>query len=221
MTWTPAEGGGGGLEKWGSVSGPLFCVTTDVGAKGKGTQNLARKSFSTNNSPPPPPHLSSQNDQRDVGVILSHRCWVDPPPPRHGRSGTPALNPPPPPVTAAKEGGGWENGLPCHPPPQSNFLPALGLAVSGGGGGWGCGRAFGQSCRRSVGRGWGATTSTSSNRPLLGAADTHTAHHATFSTAPTYRPLGSANAETTPAGAPAAAADRTQRPDATCEGMNG
>ena len=33
--------------------------------------------------------------------------------------------------------------------------------------------------------------------------------------------LGSANAETTPAGAAAAAADRTQRPDATCEGKNG
>ena len=33
--------------------------------------------------------------------------------------------------------------------------------------------------------------------------------------------LGSANAETTPARAPAAAADRTQRPDATCEGKNG
>ena len=32
---------------------------------------------------------------------------------------------------------------------------------------------------------------------------------------------GSANAETTPAGAPAAAADRTQRPDATREGKNG
>ena len=33
--------------------------------------------------------------------------------------------------------------------------------------------------------------------------------------------LGSANAETTPGRAPAAAADRTQRPDATCEGKNG
>ena len=32
---------------------------------------------------------------------------------------------------------------------------------------------------------------------------------------------GSANAETTAARAPAAAADRTQRPDATCEGTNG
>ena len=58
-------------------------------------------------------------------------------------------------------------------------------------------------------------------RQLLGAADTQTAHPATFSTAPAHQRLGSANAETTPAGAPAAAADRTQRPNATCEGKNG
>ena len=38
---------------------------------------------------------------------------------------------------------------------------------------------------------------------------------------PTHQLLGSANAETTPARAPAAAADRKQRPDATCEGKNG
>ena len=66
-----------------------------------------------------------------------------------------------------------------------------------------------------------ATTSTSSICQLLGAADPQTAHHATFSTAPTHQLLGSANAETTPARAPAAAADRKQRPDATCEGKNG
>ena len=66
-----------------------------------------------------------------------------------------------------------------------------------------------------------ATTSTSSIRQLLGAADTQTAHPATFSTVPTHQPLGSANAETTPARAPAAAADRKQPPDATCEGENG
>ena len=40
-------------------------------------------------------------------------------------------------------------------------------------------------------------------------------------TAPAHQPLGSANAETTPARAPAAVADRKQRPDATCEGKNG
>ena len=66
-----------------------------------------------------------------------------------------------------------------------------------------------------------ATTSTSSIRQLLGAADTKTAHHATFSTVPTHQLLGSANAATTPARAPAAAAGRKQRPDATCEGKNG
>ena len=44
---------------------------------------------------------------------------------------------------------------------------------------------------------------------------------ATSSTAPTHQTLGSANAETTPAGAPAAAAVRTQRPDAAREGKNG
>ena len=58
-------------------------------------------------------------------------------------------------------------------------------------------------------------------RQVLGAADAQTAHPATFSTASAHQLLGSANAETTPAGAPAAAADRTQRPDATCEGESG
>ena len=66
-----------------------------------------------------------------------------------------------------------------------------------------------------------ATTSTSSIRQLLGAADTQTAHHVTFSAAPTHQLLGSAHAEMTPARALAAAADRKQQPDATCEGKNG
>ena len=58
-------------------------------------------------------------------------------------------------------------------------------------------------------------------RQLLGAANAQTAHPPTSSTAPAHQLLGSANAETTPARAPAAAADRTQRPDATCEGKTG
>ena len=41
------------------------------------------------------------------------------------------------------------------------------------------------------------------------------------STAPAHPPLGSANAETTPAGAPAAAADRKQRSDAARDGKDG
>ena len=123
----PPKEGGGGLEKWGSVSGPLFCVRTDVGAKGTGTQDLARKTFSTNNPPPPPPHLSSQNDQRDVGIILSHRCWVAPPPPPARQVGHPRPEPPPSRHGGqGGRGGGWENGLPCHPPPppcRAIFFP--------------------------------------------------------------------------------------------------
>ena len=64
------------------------------------------------------------------------------------------------------------------------------------------------------------TISTSSIRQLLGTATAPMAPAAT-SIAPAHQPLGSANAETTPARAPAAAADRTQRPNATCEGKNG
>ena len=45
MAWAPGEGGGGAFQKWASVPGPLFCVRTDVAAKGAGTQILARKIF--------------------------------------------------------------------------------------------------------------------------------------------------------------------------------
>ena len=65
-----------------------------------------------------------------------------------------------------------------------------------------------------------ATTGTSLVRQLLGAADAQTAHHATFSTAPTHPLLRSANTETTPTRASAAAADRKQQPFATYEGKN-
>ena len=65
---------------------------------------------------------------------------------------------------------------------------------------------------------WGGRGRAGAIHQLLGAADAQTAHPATSSTAPTHQLLGCANAETTPARAPAAAADRTQRPDATCEG---
>ena len=66
-----------------------------------------------------------------------------------------------------------------------------------------------------------AATHTPAVRQLLGPANAQTAHPAATTTAPTHHPLGSANAATTPAGAPAAAADRKQRPNATCGGQNG
>ena len=53
MAWAPGEGGGGGaFQKWASVPGPLFCVRTDVAAKGAGTQILARKNFFHDKNPP-------------------------------------------------------------------------------------------------------------------------------------------------------------------------
>ena len=128
MAWAPGEGRGGGFQKWGSVPGPLFCVRTDVATKGAGTQILARKFFSRKKFPP---HMCSQNDQRDVGIILRHGCWGRTPPPP-GTAGRAAPAQTPPPGTATKEGeggGGWANGLPCHPPPppakQFSSRPAL------------------------------------------------------------------------------------------------
>ena len=59
-----------------------------------------------------------------------------------------------------------------------------------------------------------ATTSTTPTRQPAGAADAQTARPATSSTAPAHQQRGSANTATPPAGAPAASADRTQRPDA-------
>ena len=66
----------------------------------------------------------------------------------------------------------------------------------------------------------GGLWTTGGRRRCVGSTNRQTTL-ATFSTAPAHQRRGSANAETTPAGAPAAAADRTQRPDATCEGKSG
>ena len=116
------------MEKWGSVSGPLFCVRTDVGAEGAGTQKFGlKKLFPPIIPPPPPPHLSSQNDQRDVGVILSHRCWVDDPPPPPARQvGHPR---PEPPLPSRRPRRGWGLGkwasVSPPPPPARSRPPGL------------------------------------------------------------------------------------------------
>ena len=48
----------------------------------------------------------------------------DPPPPQHGRKGSPSANPPPGTATKEGEGGVGQMGFRAIPPPQSNFLPA-------------------------------------------------------------------------------------------------
>ena len=118
------------------------------------------------------------------------------------------------------------------------------LGMTGcGGGGQGCiGRegasgaareavmqAVGGGCQSGWGRGWSVTNAMEAGRGTvagqrLGALEwgggvpppPHTP-----STAPAHQRLGSANAETTPAGAPAAAADRTQRPTQHAKGRTG
>ena len=125
VTWTPAKGGGGGgVGEMGFRVGPfVLCKNGCWRRRRRNTKFWPEKVFSTNNSSPP--HLSSQNDEHDMGIILSHRCWVDPPPPWHGRSGTPALNPPSRHGGQGGGGGGMGFRVTPPPPPQSNFLPAL------------------------------------------------------------------------------------------------
>ena len=144
----------------------------------------------------------------------------------------PTLSDPPPPLFGQSEIFSGAFGASQFRP--KNFFGAFGASNNSGppaGGGGGSAQKHSEAgYGRPVDRGvWAANTVKRPRqqpaqppiRQLLGAADAQTAHPATFRTAPTHQLLGSANAETTPARAPAAAADRTQRPDATCEGKNG
>ena len=90
MAWAPGEGGGGEVPEMGFRAGPVVLCkdrcchqrrrNTNFGLENFFSQKnfFSRKNF--------PPHMCSQNDQRDVGIILSHVCWGrTPPPPWHGR----------------------------------------------------------------------------------------------------------------------------------------
>ena len=49
----PLKEGGGGFQKWASVPGPLFCVRTDVAAKGTRTQILLPSASPPRREPTP------------------------------------------------------------------------------------------------------------------------------------------------------------------------
>ena len=116
---------GGGVGEMGFRVGPfVLCKNGCWRQRHRNTKFGLKKFFPP--IIPPPPHLSNQNDQRDVGFILSHRCWVDPPPPaRQVGHPRPEL---PPPVTAAKEGGGGVGKMGFRvtpPPPAEQFSSRL------------------------------------------------------------------------------------------------
>ena len=74
---------GGGVPEMGSRAGPLvFCKDGCCHQRRRNTNFGPEKFLSPKNFPP---RMCSQNDQRDVGIILRHVCWGRTPPPRHGR----------------------------------------------------------------------------------------------------------------------------------------
>ena len=110
----------------GFCAGPfVLCKDGCCHQRRRNTNFGLEKFFSRKNFPP---HMCSQNDECNVGIILSHVCWGRTPPPPAQQVGLPQPKPPSRHGDQGGEGGGWANGLPCHPPPpQSNFLPAKGL----------------------------------------------------------------------------------------------
>ena len=116
---------GGGAPEMGFRAG-LFVLCKDgcCHQRRRNTNFGPENFFSLKNFPP---HMCSQNDHRDVGIILSHVCWGRTPPlPRHGRKGSPSPNPPP--GTATKEGEGgvgkWAS-VPSPPRKAIFFSPRV------------------------------------------------------------------------------------------------
>ena len=130
--------GGGRVPEMGFRAGPfVLCKDGCCHQRRRNTNFGPEQFFSRKNFPP---HMCSQNDQRDVGIILSHVCWGWTPPPPPGTASRAAPAQTPLPARRPRRGrGGWANGLPCHPPPppQSNFLPAQPLQPWSQDGMWG------------------------------------------------------------------------------------
>ena len=114
---------GGGVPEMGFRAGPfVLCKDGCCYQRRRNTNFGPENFFSLKNFPP---HMCSQNDQRDVGIILSHVCWGWTPPPCTAGRAAPAQTPLP--ARRPRRGRGrlgkWASVPP--PPPQSNFLPAL------------------------------------------------------------------------------------------------
>ena len=115
---------GGGVPEMGFHAGPfVLCKGGCCHQRRRNTNFGPEKKFSLKNFPP---HMCSQNDQRDVGIILSHVCWgrTPPPPPTARQVGQPQ---PKPPSRHGDQGGGggglgkWAS-VPS-PPRKAIFFP--------------------------------------------------------------------------------------------------
>ena len=116
---------GGGVPEMGFRAGPFVLCKDGCCHQRRRNTNFGPENFFSLKKFPP--HMCSQNDQRDVGIILSHVCWGRTPP-LPGTAGRAAPAQTPPPGTATKEGEGEVGQMGFRaippPPPQSNFLPA-------------------------------------------------------------------------------------------------
>ena len=113
---------GGGVPEMGFRAGPFVlckdgCCHQRRRNKNFGPENFfSRKIF--------PPHMCSQNDQRDMGIILSHVCWGRTPPPP-GTAGRAAPAQTPLPARRPRRGrGGLEKWASVPSPPRkASFFP--------------------------------------------------------------------------------------------------
>ena len=131
---------GGGVPEMGFRAGPFVLCKDGCCHQRRRNTNFGPENFFSLKKFSP--HMCSQNDQRDVGIILSHLCWGRTPPPP-GTAGRAAPAQTPLPARRPRRGRGglskWAS-VPSPPPPQSNFLPALALLRWDLW--WGCGASF-------------------------------------------------------------------------------
>ena len=119
MAWAPGEGGGGGPEM-GFRTGPFVLWKDGCCHQRRRNTNFDLDFFSRKNFPP---HMCSQNDQRDVGIILSHVCWGRTPRPGTAGRAAPAQAPLPARRPRRGRGGLGKWASVPSPPRKAIFFP--------------------------------------------------------------------------------------------------
>ena len=130
MAWAPGEGGGGGVPEMGFRPGPFVLCKDGCCHQRRRNTNFGPENFFPRKNFPP--HMCSQNDQRDVGIILS--MLGSDPPPLPGTAGRAAPAQTPLPARRPRRGRGglgkWAS-VPPPPPRKANFFPPSGHRGTG------------------------------------------------------------------------------------------